>query len=133
MSDEDKARILEFMDWLCSPEGLTMQHIGQEGFIYTVNDDGTYTLTDAGMTRFADDPQVPEELGGGSWTDGNNQINQWLVASIEMNPETGETFGSDYWASFLEKNNTATNKEWRSEEHTSELQVTRPSRMPSSA
>lgn len=76
-----------------------MQHIGQEGFIYTVNDDGTYTLTDAGMTRFADDPQVPEELGGGSWTDGNNQINQWLVASIEMNPETGETFGSDYWAS----------------------------------
>ena len=80
-----------------------MQHIGQEGFIYTVNDDGTYTLTDAGMTRFADDPQVPEELGGGSWTDGNNQVNQWLVASIEMNPETGETFGSDYWASFLEK------------------------------
>ena len=28
VSDEDKARILEFMDWLCSPEGLTMQHIG---------------------------------------------------------------------------------------------------------
>ena len=51
VSDEDKARILEFMDWLCSPEGLTMQHIGQEGFIYTVNDDGTYTLTDAGMNK----------------------------------------------------------------------------------
>ena len=63
-----------------------MQHIGQEGFIYTVNDDGTYTLTDAGMTRFADDPQVPEELGGGSWTDGNNQVNQWLVASITGHP-----------------------------------------------
>lgn len=122
VSDEDKARILEFMDWLCSPEGLNMQHIGQEGFIYTVNDDGTYTLTDAGMTRFADDPQVPEELGGGSWTDGNNQVNQWLVASIEMNPETGETFGSDYWASFLEKNNTATNKEW-SEKFGSETEV----------
>lgn len=112
VSDEDKARILEFMDWLCSPEGLTMQHIGQEGFVYTVNDDGTYTLTDVGMTRFADDPQVPEELGGGSWNDGNNQVNQWLVAGIEMNPVTGETFSSDYWASFIEKNNTATNKEW---------------------
>lgn len=112
VSDEDKARILEFMDWLCSPEGLTMQHIAQEGFVYTVNDDGTYTLTDVGMTRFADDPQVPEELGGGSWNDGNNQVNQWLVAGIEMNPVTGETFSSDYWASFIEKNNTATNKEW---------------------
>ncbi len=112
VSDEDKARILEFLDWLCSPEGLTMQHIGQEGFVYTVNDDGTYTLTDAGLTRFSADPEVPEELGGGSWNDGNNQVNQWLVAGIEMNPVTGETFSSDYWASYIEKNNTATNKEW---------------------
>lgn len=112
VSDEDKARILEFMDWLCSPEGLTLQHVGQEGFVYTVNDDGTYTMTDVGLTRYADDPQVPEELGGGSWNDGNNQVNQWLVAGIEMNPVTGETFSSDYWASYIEKNNTATNKEW---------------------
>lgn len=112
VSDEDKARILEFLDWLCSPEGLTMQHIGQEGFVYTVNDDGTYTLTDVGLTRFSADPEVPEELGGGSWNDGNNQVNQWLVAGIEMNPVTGETFSSDYWASYIAQNNTATNKEW---------------------
>ena len=39
-----------------------------------------------------------------------------------MNPETGETFGSDYWASFREKNNTATNKEW-SEKFGSETEV----------
>ena len=112
VSEDEKARILEFFDWLCSPEGLTMQHIGQKDFIYTVNEDGTYTLTDEGMTRFATDLQVPEELGGGNWNDGNNQVNQWLVAAVEMNPETGETVTSDYWASYLEANNTATNKEW---------------------
>ena len=28
VSAEDKARILEFMDWLCLPDGLNMQHIG---------------------------------------------------------------------------------------------------------
>ena len=55
----------------------------------------------------------------------DSQINQWLVASIEMNPETGETFTSDYWASFLEKNNTATNKEW-SEKFGSETEVSYP-------
>lgn len=112
VSDEDRARILEFMDWLCSPEGLTMQHIGQEDFIYTVNDDGTYTLTDVGLTRFSADPEVPEELGGGSWNDGNNQVNQWMVAGVEMNPVTGETFSSDYWASYIKQNDTATTKEW---------------------
>lgn len=112
VSDEDRARILEFMDWLCSPEGLTMEHIGQEGFIYTVNDDGTYTLTDVGLTRFSADPEVPEDLGGGSWNDGNNQVNQWMVAGVEMNPVTGETFSSDYWASYIRQNDTATTKEW---------------------
>ena len=112
VSDEDRARILEFMDWLCSPEGLTMQHIGQEDFIYTVNDDGTYTLTDVGLTRFSADPEVPEELGGGSWNDGNNPVNQWMVAGVEMNPVTGETFSSDYWASYIKQNDTATTKEW---------------------
>lgn len=112
VSEEEKLRILEFFDWLCSPEGLTMQHVGQEGLIYTVNDDGTYTLTPEGMVRFSSEVQVPEEYGGGTWNDGNNQVNQWIVAAIEMNPVTGETVSADYWASYLEANNTVTNKEW---------------------
>ena len=83
---------MELLDWLASPEGLTYQHNSLEGFIYTVNDDGTYTLTKEGQDRFTGDLQVPEELGGGSWSDGNNQINQWIVGSAEMNPVTGEYF-----------------------------------------
>lgn len=113
VSEENKYRMLEFLDWYASPEGCTMQHIGNEGLIYTVNDDGTYTLTEDGYNRFAGEVMVPEELGGGTWSDGNNQINQWIVAGIEMNPVTGETYGSDLWASYLEKNNTKTTKEYR--------------------
>lgn len=113
VSDENKARILEFFDWLASPEGLTTQHIGTEGIIYTVNDDGTYTLTEDGYNRFNSEIMIPEDQGGGNWTDGNNQVNQWIVAGIEMNPVTGETYSSDLWASYLEKNNTKTTKEWR--------------------
>jgi len=113
VSDENRARILEFFDWLASPEGLTTQHIGTEGIIYTVNDDGTYTLTEDGYNRFTSEIMIPEDQGGGNWTDGNNQVNQWIVAGIEMNPVTGETYSSDLWASYLEKNNTKTTKEWR--------------------
>lgn len=113
VSDENKARIMEFLDWLASPEGATVQHIGTEGIIYTVNDDGTYTLTEDGYNRFTSEILIPEDQGGGNWTDGNNQVNQWIVASVEINPVTGETYGSDLWASYQEKNNTKTTKEWR--------------------
>lgn len=113
VSEENKLRLLEFLDWYCSPEGLTLQHAGTEGLIYTVNEDGTYTLTEDGFNRFTAEIMVPEDQGGGNWTDGNNQINQWIAASIEMNPVTGETFVPDLWASTIEKNNTKTTKEWQ--------------------
>lgn len=51
VDEEKKLRIMELLDWLASPEGLTYQHNSLEGFIYTVNDDGTYTLTKEGQDR----------------------------------------------------------------------------------
>lgn len=113
VSDEAKTRIMEYLDWLCSPEGLTIQHAGTEGLIYTVNADGKYELTEDGYNRFTTEIMVPEDQGGGNWNDGNNQVNQWIVQSIEMNPVTGETFVPDMWAATIEKNNTKTTKEWR--------------------
>lgn len=113
VSAENKARIMEYLDWLASPEGCTIQHAGTEGLIYTVNADGKYELTENGVNRFTSEIMVPEDQGGGNWTDGNNQVNQWIVASIEMNPETGETYVPDLWASTVEMNNTKTTKEWR--------------------
>lgn len=111
--DEDtKARILEYLDWLCTPEALTYQHVGQEGLIYTVNEDGTYSLTADGFNRFTSDLEVPEELGGGLWQDGQNQVNQWIVAAIEENTETGESYTPDLWASTQEANQTKTTIEW---------------------
>lgn len=113
VDEETKARIMEFFDWLASPEGCTVQHAGSEGIIYTVNDDGTYTLTEDGYNRFTSEIMIPEDQGGGNWTDGNNQVNQWIVQGYDTNPVTGESYVPDLWASYLEKNNTKTNKEWR--------------------
>lgn len=112
VDEEKKLRIMEFLDWLASPEGLQAQHNSIEGFIYTVNDDGTYTLTQEGQDRFTTTIQVPEEYGGGSWSDGNDQINQWIVGSAATNPLTGETYEPSLWASSIEMNKTATTNEW---------------------
>lgn len=112
VDDETKARILEYFDWLASPEGCVVQHAGTEGLIYTVNEDGTYTLTEDGFNRFTTEIMIPEEDGGGNWNDGNNQVNQWIVQSVETNPLTGEPYDSNLWASTIEKNNTKTTKEW---------------------
>ena len=114
VSDENKARILEFLDWLASPEGLTLQHDGTEGLIYTVNDDGTYTMTDDGLNRYSKDITVPDDMGGGLWQDGNDQINQWIISSYEINPNTKETYTSNLWASYIKANQTKTTTEWQS-------------------
>ena len=112
VDDNKKLRIVEFLDWLASPEGLQYQHCSLEGFIYTVNDDGTYTLTQEGQDRFTASIEVPEEYGGGYWSDGNDQINQWIVGSAAKNPLTGEPYDPSLWASTIEMNKTATTNEW---------------------
>lgn len=112
VTDEEKARIMEFLDWLASDEGASYQHASLPELIYTVNDDGTYTLTEDGFNRFNADIMVPDELGGGKWSDGNYQINQWIAAGVDKNSKTGEPYDSVHWKSTLEKNLTTTVKEW---------------------
>lgn len=112
VDEETKARILEYFDWLASPEGCVVQHAGTEGLIYTVNEDGTYTLTEEGFNRFTSEIMIPEEDGGGNWNDGNNQVNQWIVQDVEINPLNGEPYSTNLWSSSIEKNNTKTTKEW---------------------
>ena len=111
VSDENFARLMEFLDWYASPEGVQIQHGGTEGLIYTV-ENGKYTLTEDGLNRFSAEVAVPEDMGGGNWNDGNNQINQWIVASCDINPDTGEPYATDMWSTTIEMNQTTTTKEW---------------------
>ena len=112
--DGDKyQRILEFLDWYASPEGMTFQHVGLEGLNYTVNEDGTFTLLrdDA----LALNLPVPEAYGGGGYSDGNNAINQWIGAAVCMNPDNGERFPSKFWSSYREweRENDKTKAGWQ--------------------
>ena len=103
-------RIMEFLDWYASPEGATIQHCGLKDFNYTVNEDGTFTpINDNALM---DNLPVPEEYGGGGYDDGYNDINQWIVSSLCINPTTGERFAQKFWKSYKEMNMTEMKKEW---------------------
>lgn len=103
-------RIMEFLDWYASPEGLQYQHDGIEGFTYEVGEDGKYTAIND--NALMDNLPVPDEFGGGGYSDGNNQINQWIVSAQDTNPLTGETYGKDYWASWKAATRTQMKEEW---------------------
>lgn len=108
----DRARAMEFMDWLASPEGLDYLHAGIPDWSYTKGDDGKYTQTENGLYGLMENREVPAEWGGGGFDDGNSKINQWPLHGVSTNPNTGETYVRDYWASYLEANKTTMTKEW---------------------
>lgn len=122
VDESTKIRIIEFLDWLISPEGLDYLHSGLESFNYIVLDNGKYELTDDGMYALMENREVPSEFGGGGYNDGISKINQWPLAGISTNPITGESYVFNYWSSYLEANKTTMTKEW-SEKYGAENQV----------
>lgn len=111
VDDEKYAKIMEFLDWYASPEGLMFQHSGIEGFNYEVGEDGK--LTQINSNALMDNLNVPEDWGGGGYNDGNNAINQWIVNANSINPLTGETYAVTYWSSYKEETLTDMKREWR--------------------
>ena len=110
VSEANTKRLLEYMDWLASPEGLTIVHSGLKDFNYTVLSNGKYNRINE--NALMDNIEVPAVYGGGGYSDGINAMNQWLISSYSINPETGESYVWDYWSSTIEKNKTKMTNEW---------------------
>ena len=103
-------RIMEFLDWYASVEGMTFQHAGIEGLNYIVEDGKFVPYKDNALM---DNLPVPEEFGGGGYQDGNNAINQWIGNALNTNPVTGEGYAMKHWSSYKAKNMTQMKKEWQ--------------------
>ena len=110
VDDAKYQKIMEFLDWYASPEGLEFQHAGIKDFNYTVGADGKFTAIND--NALMDNLPVPEEYGGAGYSDGNNQINEWIVSANAVDPNTGETYAKDYWASWKESTKTQMKQEW---------------------
>ena len=111
VDDAKYKKILEFLDWYSSPEGLMFQHDGIEGFNYEKRADGRlYEMNDNALM---DNIPVPEEWGGAGYSDGNNAINQWTVSANSVNPITNEPYAKQYWSTYKEATMTDMKKAWQ--------------------
>ena len=107
---EKYERVMQFLDWYASPEGCTFQHAGIEGFNYSLDSEGKFTIMND--NALMDNLPVPEEYGGAGYSDGNNAINQWIVSAISTNPNSGEGYASSHWSSWKKATATKTKLEW---------------------
>lgn len=107
-------RVMEFLDWLYSPEGTIVANYGPEGLNWKKGADGKYELTEFGNQALPSNPApVPEEYGGGTWKDGQNQINNTTLKIWAINPETGDPYDYNLWTSTLAKAPNKLEENWR--------------------
>lgn len=93
-------RIMEFMDWLASEEGVLYNNGMVEGVTYEMVD-GKPVLTEFGLDT-SDDKVAPDSMGGGDWSDGSCQINYPLVhVDDEISLLGGSTGNTGLWESTL--------------------------------
>lgn len=110
---KDPERIMEFMDWLVSPEGLRYYVNGFEGFNYEKTADGKFQLTEVGQTAFQKNTPVPDEYGGGGYQDGQSKLNTMIMSDFTFDPDTKEFYNSNYWSATIEANKTALTTDWQ--------------------
>lgn len=116
---QDPERMMDFIDWLYSPEGImyscaqTAGTCGPEGLTWEMAD-GRPVLTDFGKEALLNgDATMPAEWGGGSWKDGVSQLNFATVLASDTNPDTQFPYNYKLWESVLESNTTPLDKSWQ--------------------
>jgi multiple sugar transport system substrate-binding protein/putative aldouronate transport system substrate-binding protein len=98
-------RIMQLINWLCTPEGVMTSHYGPQGVTWDYDRNNKAVLTALGREIQDGNPraQMPASAGGGLWTDGDNKINNTTFTIDEINPVTGERYNKDFWSSELSR------------------------------
>ena len=108
---KNKQRLVKFIDWLYSPEGVydsgaqTGGAAGPKGLNWTIKN-GKPVLTDFGEKVLnGGSANVPASYGGGSYSDGISALNYPTVLVNDIDPNTGYAFNASTWPSEVAKTN----------------------------
>ncbi|MBO3091138.1 ABC transporter substrate-binding protein [Schleiferilactobacillus harbinensis] len=115
---KNKARLVKFINWLYSPEGVyassaqTNGSAGIKGLTWKLVK-GKPTLTDFGnKVFFGGGANVPKNYGGGAYKDGVAALNYPTESVQDIDPNTGYAYNANMWPSTLAKNTTPLDKDW---------------------
>ncbi|MNW23993.1 Bacterial extracellular solute-binding protein [compost metagenome] len=107
-------RIMEFLSWLYSPEGVMESNYGPRGLAWDIDDQGKPFVTEYGWKALpASSEPVPAEYGGGTFKDGMNQINNTTLKLTNIHPDTGEPYDYNLWNSTLNHDPDPVTQSWR--------------------
>ncbi|MGN1023177.1 MAG: extracellular solute-binding protein [Lachnospiraceae bacterium] len=116
---QDPQRMVDFVDWLYSEEGVAMMSsdtggtCGPEGLTWEKKD-GEPVLTDLGKQVFVDhntDVQVPESFGGGTWSEGVCTLNYRPLGNRDTMSD-GTPYSFLLWKDYQEKAKTPFSERW---------------------
>jgi putative aldouronate transport system substrate-binding protein len=111
---KDPARVMQVINYLFSPDGIMESNWGPKGVTWDIDKDGKPFLTPLGKKALSDGSvQMPAEAGGGTFKDGQNQINNATMHLSMVNPNTGEPYNYKLWKSVLNDNPDPVTKSWR--------------------
>ncbi|MDP4088280.1 MAG: extracellular solute-binding protein [Bacillota bacterium] len=106
-------RVMKFIDWLYTPEGIMTANYGPKGLAWDMRD-GKPVVTDFGKAALpTNDVTVTEQFGGGSFKEGVNQMNFTTVKLTSINPDFNEPYDYNLWQSSLNSNPTKLDESWR--------------------
>lgn len=116
---EDPQRLIDFIDWLYSPEGImasqasgTSGTCGPENLTWEMKD-GKPALTEFGKEALGgSEIEVPDEWGGGTWKEGICTLNVTFVNAVDINPDTDKPYMYTLWDSTIEDNKTKLDENW---------------------
>ena len=108
---KDIARVIEFLDWMASPEGMMYYAAGIEnvGYVYK---EGKPVYTNYSNEAWKYNYTVEEQYGGGTYAEGFCQFNDCIVQMKDINPENGEPFYSENWSSTINGNYGEVAMQW---------------------
>lgn len=116
----DKERLVDFIDWLYSDEGIMLNcanlfgaAAGPEGLTWEMHEDGPY-LTDFGKEALLNGGEIemPEEYGGGTWKSGVSALNYKTVVQREKS-EAGYYYFYELWDSVNALDTSMLAMDWR--------------------
>ena len=109
---KNKDTCLNYLDFMCSIDGVQLLANGPKGVTWDINDKSEPVLTDAGFAC-VDAPDKQEVPGGGLLAaDGIGCLNWCPFSGAFINPDTKYPLRYTMWPSFVNRNPTKLMQDW---------------------